>query len=239
MMEQTTESLPIERSEGRMYPEHARGQYLSEIFEEDPTRNENEFAYLDGFQVIEVEEEAEERAERFMKGQRHLVNAFFSRRRNLLLRRTATLALIDPDRPETDFVLLWNLLQDRWFHADQKEEDEVHTWLSGLTEEDFRFLTADPDLDPEKIMAVGILPKDFRTMRLFSLTREKLLKFLIKRVNFFHPDEKEFEATLQREVPQIAAHWELDAAGLSEIARDERNGDACPRSAEHKRGTVE
>lgn len=218
---------PISERPGRaVYPEEARRQFLFEVFEdsEDLVGHDTEgFAFLgDGFHLEEMAEEAEERAERFMKAQRQLVAGFFARRKNRLYRRAATVGLCQPDRPEPTLLLLWNLLEERGFEVDAETEQEVNRWLTTLSEEDYLFFTQDPDLDPQRVMAAGILPSDLRPMRLFQGYRSRLLRGLMKRCDFFHPDTGVFEGTLNQQLPSIAEAWELDEVELADLVREER-----------------
>lgn len=229
-MEKGYESKPFapisERPERAVYPQEARRQFLFEIFEdsEDLVEHDQEgFAFLgEGFHLEEMAEEAEERAERFMKAQRQLVAGFFARRKNRLYRRAATVVLCQPDRPEPTLLLLWNLLEERWFEVDADTEEDVNRWLSGLSEDDFFFFTQDPDLDPQRVMAAGVLPRDLRPMRLFQEFRSRLLRTLMKRCDFFHPDHGVFDATLKQQLPSIAGDWDLDEVELADLAREER-----------------
>lgn len=227
MEEKSGPLAPILQRPGRtVYPEEARRQFLFEVFEdsEDLVEHDQEgFALLgDGFHLEEMAEEAEERAERFMKAQRQLVAGFFARRKNRLYRRAATVGLCQPDRPEPTLLLLWNLLEERGLEVDAGTEQEVNRWLSGLSEEDFLFFTQDPDLDPQRVMAAGILPSDLRPMRLFQGYRSRLLRALMKRCDFFHPDTGVFEGTLKQQLPFIAGEWELDEVELADLVREER-----------------
>jgi len=210
------------------YPAEARGQFLWEVFEgpderlveRDPASG---LGYLrDGFNVAELLDEAEERAERFMAAQRQLAAAFFARRRNSLYRQAATAALRQPERSEPTLLLLWSLLGDRLIEADPGTNDEVSRWLSGLSEEDFLFFTQDPDGDPQQVMGCGILPADLRPMRLFQEQRRRLMRVLIRESGFFHQDDQVFEAKLGEKIPQIAHAWDLDESVVLDLAREER-----------------
>jgi hypothetical protein len=210
------------------------------IVDRDP---ENGLGSLqDGFHVEELMEEAEERAERFLKAQRQLLSAFFARRKDSLYRQAATVSVAKPERPEPMLLLLWNLLGDQWLEANPGTQEEVHRWLSTLSEEDFLFFTQDPDGDPQRIMGSGILPSDLRPMRLFAEYRRRLMRVLIKESDFFHPDDGVFEARLGQKVPQIAHQWDLAEAGLMSLAREERarfyrlHLDICKASAAFARG---
>jgi hypothetical protein len=212
----------------KAYPAEARGQFLWEVFEgpderlveRDPATG---LGYLrDGFQVGELVDEAEERAERFMAAQQQLVAAFFARRKNSLYRQAATAALRQPERSEPDLVFLWNLLGDQCIEAGPGTNNEVTLWLSGLSEEDFLFFTQDPDGDPQRVMGCGILPADLRPMRLFQEQRRRLMRVLIKESGFFHPNDQVFETRLGEKIPQIALAWDLDESVVRDLARDER-----------------
>ena len=210
------------------FPDGARGQFVWEVFEGPDERlvdrdDVTGLALLrDGFHVEELAEEAEERAERFMTAHRQLVSAFFARRRNPLYRKAASEAVAQPDRPEPDLVLLWNLLGDRWVETDPGTQEEVSRWVSGLSEDDFLFFTQDPDGDPQRVMGSGILPTDLRPVRLFRDQRRRVLRVLMKESSFFHPDQGVFETQLDQKLPCIANAWHLDQAPLRDLARRER-----------------
>ncbi|MGH7274184.1 MAG: hypothetical protein ACREIQ_07000, partial [Nitrospiria bacterium] len=88
------------------YPAEARGQFIWEVFESPDERlierdPESSLGSLrDGFHVEELMEEAEERAERFLKAQGQLLSAFFARRKDSLYRQAATASVAKPEQPE-------------------------------------------------------------------------------------------------------------------------------------------
>ncbi len=209
-------------------PEEAVGQPIWEVFEVPDERilardPETGLGYLrDGFQVVELVEEAEERAERWLKAQRHILSAFYARRKNPLYRKAATRAVSQPDMPEPRLLLLWNLLGDGLLEADSETEEEVNLWLDNLSEEYYLFFTQDPEGDPQQVIHCGILPGDLRPMPLFRGYRQRLLRAIVRESAFFHPDERVFEERLLVKLPQIARTWDLDEDGLASFAREER-----------------
>lgn len=103
MENSTKQSAPILGGpEGTVYPEHARRQFLPEAFEDSHAfvdRDPEGFAVLhNGLHVEELVDEAEERAELWLKSQRQFASGFFARRRNPLYRKAATAALAHPEQ---------------------------------------------------------------------------------------------------------------------------------------------
>jgi len=227
----------------RVIPEETVGQPIWEMFEGLDERiltrdTETGLGYLrDGFQVVELVDEAEERAERWLKAQRHILSAFYARRRNPLYRKAATRAVSNPDMAEPGLLLLWNLMGDRSLNADVETEQEVNRWLDNLNEEDFLFFTQDPEGDPQQVIHCGVLPGDLRPMPLFRGYRQRLLRAIVRESAFFHPDERVFEERLEEKLPQVASAWNLDKEGLMSLAREERTRyhrlhlDICKASA--------
>lgn len=227
----------------RVIPEETVGRPIWEMFEGPDERiltrdPETGLGYLrDGFQVVELVEEAEERAERWLKAQRHILSAFYARRRNPLYRKAATRAVSSPDMAEPRLLLLWNLIGDRSLDADVETEQEVNRWLDNLNEEDFLFFTQDPEGDPQQVINCGVLPGDLRPMPLFRGYRQRLLRAIVRESAFFHPDKRVFEERLEEKLPQLACAWNLDQDGLMSLAREERTRyhrlhlDICKASA--------
>lgn len=142
----------------RVIPEETVGQPIWEVFEGPDERiltrdPETGLGCLrDGFQVVELVEEAEERAERWLKAQRHILSALYARRKNPLYRKAATRAVDWPDLPEPRLLLLWNLIGDHSLDADVETEQEVNRWLDNPSEEDFLFFIQDPEGDPQQVI---------------------------------------------------------------------------------------
>lgn len=212
----------------RVIPEEMVGRPIWEVFEDPDGRilsrdPETGLGSLrDGFQVVELVEEAEERAERWLKAQRHILSAFYARRKNPLYRQAATRAVARPDQPEPRLLLLWNLIGDRSLDADVETVQEVNRWLDKLSEEDFLFFTQDPEGDPQQVINCGVLPGDLRPMPLFRGYRQRLLRAIVRESAFFHPDKRVFEERLGEKLPQVAKAWDLDKEGLMSLAREER-----------------